>query len=1342
MDETSTAYYAVGVSGDGATYYYACGDDYEIDLTGNTISSVTRADVENIFLNKLRPGDVIAVLLANDEGDDSFDGGHDMMFIGDVDGDGVGEIMHSWGAKYNNAYTRTSVSDKSYITTDTFSAATAQDSYTESGETINFTRGSDKTYYAVSASNTKNYLKGYDIYEATKGWYSSTGTGGVNATGQAGTGFIGRNGGGTLTIEDWIARLGYRTAFADASDKTPNASTGLLNLTTSSSAKSGSYYFGNDGKDQKNVPFEFAILRPLNSSTFTAQLSPSAQARMTLPDIGVTTTSAPNSFQTVTTGDTITYSIELVGNKGRGTVAAGRTTTTIANFIKTVDARSTYLLNVSETIPAGTQFVSCTGGGSCSGNTLSWSNVSVADGEKKTLTYTVRVTAGLGGKVVSPKGKVWNAEDPQGYFSTNEITHLIGGTPLSAGTISPSVSSTGYGTDIATAVYRAAYGVDLQLPETDTLLGALLAHDYWPNESSAYRNKFRWRDASELTGDARTLHDMVVQNYLGGGLVMTYDENGRKTNATRLRDYSMEFLHVGDILVYANCSATTGRFEADGSDGDTYVYVYLGGNKFAYYDESGVYRTVTAPLKVVQYGTTSTHYIYSKVVTQAMLKDAFVLLRPTQAVENLLATGCDLDGVQPDVTMAVSTDGGETFGESVTYGVLATAAVQQRTETEAAAKAGGTPATYLVTLQKDLTLDNKVTFAGNVILDLNGHTLTLNDAAYIEILGMNGAGSTGNSVVKNGTVRGGYVVLSLNNSEVTTLDNCRIYANDMHGAAVRIGGNYMWGFAVSKTAGSQLNLNNCILGTLGNEKPLYCKSPSGDSYDNGSNGSTTYDNTVHIQDNVTLYVPTEFNEGENRHSGWAKDGSRMTIDGVGVQRVVASQTLALPGGTQKNYKVVRFTSGVASVNGRRYVTLDAAVTAANALAKPVTVTLVADTVLTSDVTIPAGVTVDPGEYTVIGAKIYAAPGGAYGDIAVPAGADAAELGGATYGAFLPDPALTVQQSLSLTDAVVLNAAVPDLGYASYYAWMRWEDGTPQTAVVTGEDGGDTIWFPLVEKKAKNMGDEHAVTIFAVDSAGEAHIARSTTLSIRDYADTVLDGYVDWTHDENAEAAAGKFGADLGRAMTAMLQYGAAAQTYFDYRTDELVSANLTQAMKDRVAAKYDADALAAARDEKTSGTLGETALFYGTSSILGENMALKFYFRLPTSVWTDAALAETTVCVSYVDHTGQTHITSLPATELDRNTSPNFRSYTVRELVAADIALPVTVTLSRGGRQILQVWDSVANYTGRAAAAGMGALADPMLIYGLAARDYFPYSPSGDVPVTDDADELAILRIS
>ncbi|MBQ7566807.1 MAG: DUF4886 domain-containing protein [Oscillospiraceae bacterium] len=423
------------------------------------------------------------------------------------------------------------------------------------------------------------------------------------------------------------------------------------------------------------------------------------------------------------------------------------------------------------------------------------------------------------------------------------------------------------------------------------------------------------------------------------------------------------------------------------------------------------------------------------------------------------------------------------------------------------------------------------------------------------------------------------------------------------------------------------------------------------------------------------------------------------------------------------------TGAAASVGETEYTTLADAIAAAETT--PTTITLCAD--LRERVTIPTGahITIDPNGYSMNLGTIYQQAGSSYNGIEAPEGLEDVSFGGKTYAQFIPDENVTVLQSLTASNGIKVNAAVEDKGYMHYFAYLRWtEDKQPKMEVIEGEKHDNLIVFPLIEKKAKNMGDEHRVTILGIDAAGGAHIAHDATLSIRDYAQTVLEDYIDWSFETDNSALSKYYGANLGRLMAAMLSYGAASQQRFGYETDDLVNSALPAEAAAKLAERYDASALAAARQETTTTVTGDASLLYGASCILGEDIALRFYFRLP-----DEVLDGLTVTVSYTSCAGEEITQTLTGSEL--TPSGGYRCCTVSSLKAADVCVPITLTLERGGETLLTATDSVANYTARAQRLSAEAdVADAMLIYGLAARAYF--TPA-DQPIGEENELDTIL---
>lgn len=1357
-DDITVTYYAVGSreGNNGDTIYtYISTDDYNVSGQGNTLPTVTRAQVEQMFCELLRPGDIVVEMSTNDPEADASDSGHAMIYMGDIDGDGIAEMIHSGGDQYDSSFESASTStvSKNYVTQATFDAATTVDSI-DAQHT--FTYGNTQAYRStLSTTDAQSgaYLFGYELWEGTRGDWSAiasdtAGNGGVGAGS-----LQGRNGGGSVRINDWISLLGYRRQFASSSKKidlTKPYGNGRINY--SNSGTSAPHYFANDS-DNPRKAIQLTVLRPLAKASFLENLSPSAQERQLLQDLSITKTASRNPYQTLTAGDTVTYSVELVNNKG---LTSDRTTTTYTN-LGSLSVSNTYNVNVTETIPEGTTLVATPSGATVDGNTITWPNVSVADGASgaRTLTYTVQVNDGLplGSTITSPSGKVKSVSSASAnsYLSTSKITHLVGGTPLTGVTSGLSLGSTGSGTDIAADVYDSL-GIDLTLPSVPDLVLSLFQQDYWANESTANRMKYRLRDPGSLSGTDLLLRKMLVQNYVGGTRVVTYDENGIKSNMNRLRNFSEEFLTPGDILVYADYNRTTDR-PAGGE-----AYVYLGSGHYAHYNSStGAYENLNAPLKVVQSANNSTRFMYSSVLTQAHRYEFAFLLRPSQALANV-TEGCDLSG-SVGSAVRVTVD-----GVTTECGTMEAAANVQRTAIIDAWNAAGSPTSsewdhpdIQIELLQDLSMNGIAYFYGYGTMDLGGHTLTAPNPGHLTFYvagGSSAKGGGGDFTIQNGTILGAYTAIYLSGTNNTMhLDNVTVLGGDMRdgeGNSVSYTSgvsDLSWGHAIKKLSNTNLYLNNCVLGTAGTEKPIH----------NGSETSPSSDNTIHIQDNVTFLIPTTIVAG---HSGW-NTGSNTTMvrdtnpNSAKAVRYTRSSvwhgTLneAYPGPAQ-DYTVVTYTTTPAArAGGLQKATLSDAL-ADTASGK--TISLLRNVDLTArqevglggtynaidpnaalDITIPAGVTLDPGAYALTGqGNVFVKPGATYGQITVPQFFATAEGLWKQDAGYLAQPALwsAGAQALTLLDGIVVNAAVPVQPGKSYFARI----GENESVTPAVEQGGYAT-FDLRDCFAFEMTVPVTATLLETGN-GVTAISAPQTFSIKRYADGALTR-VNWAAEEDVGSV---FGAKLGRTMVAMLNYGALAQTYFEENTESPANADLTSEQQTALSTVYTTEVLNNNRSSApVTATGANPEAYYGTSCVLGRKLDMKFYFRL-------ANTAGITGTVSYTDHEGNVVETSIAAQDLVVN--GNYHTYKVAGLNAADICSDVTVTLRQGGQDLVTVTDSIADYTARTVQNRIAAveekeialrdLADAMMIFGLAAADYLPGSNAPANPYTPEVGETGL----
>ena len=142
--------------------------------------------------------------------------------------------------------------------------------------------------------------------------------------------------------------------------------------------------------------------------------------------------------------------------------------------------------------------------------------------------------------------------------------------------------------------------------------------------------------------------------------------------------------------------------------------------------------------------------------------------------------------------------------------------------------------------------------------------------------------------------------------------------------------------------------------------------------------------------------------------------------------------------------------------------------------------------------------------------------------------------------------------------------------------------------VTNAQYKDGYYVITKELAAKEMGDDVTVQLMnGTTAVGDEH-----TYSVKQYAESIL---------------AGNYDAPTKALVSAMLNYGAAAQTYFGYKTDALVGTPVT-----------DTTALKAAEVSDVSVT-DAADIYIGASLVLEGAMKLRFYFKGNVQITVDGA---------------------------------------------------------------------------------------------------------------------------
>lgn len=274
-----------------------------------------------------------------------------------------------------------------------------------------------------------------------------------------------------------------------------------------------------------------------------AWVTAQAKSRQQYPRMVIDRTVNVGPYATVTTGAELTYTVEIT-NKGTAAYTA---------------------LPISETVPEGTEFLKADGAIAENGK-LTWT-LDVAAGETKTISYTVKVTAEAGARIVANGGKV--AEIPSNSISTTVGKELITAdaaarmTELAGKSAEELTALLGTEGKDALAMARAAYAYILTgNAGTDASRLVRDGSEVYQMFSEGGKNSLKLYTMPTLDATSyKELRTMIVDNYYGGYRV--HVDNARD----RLSELRCDHLQAGDVL---------NKVEGQG---DEYV-IYLGNGKF------------------------------------------------------------------------------------------------------------------------------------------------------------------------------------------------------------------------------------------------------------------------------------------------------------------------------------------------------------------------------------------------------------------------------------------------------------------------------------------------------------------------------------------------------------------------------------------------------------------------------------------------------------------------------------------------------------------------------------------------------------------------------------------
>ena len=377
-----------------------------------------------------------------------------------------------------------------------------------------------------------------------------------------------------------------------------------------------------------------------------ASIPENTKSRMEFPAMEIDRTASVMPYNTLVSGQELTYSVKIT-NRTNDEKFIQYMTYGGAHY-QPVDYKG---LTVTETVPAGTQFVSATGDVKNDNGKLSWT-VDVPAGQTVEVTYTVKVTAAQGESITNEGGFV--ADIP-----SNTLTHQVGGKKLGEQELAAlaaiadtdiaqwrekfNISALAADLDFADRIY-AKMDIDLNLPTLNDLVTNLFPWGPQPNKST----HLNYSDRADMdlftvnntpAAEYQKYRDMLVENYWGGYLFFV----GEDKFGTSINELRAEYLEPGDILVYVTFSVNGEPLAAD-------ILVYAGLNSAG--EPAVLELNGTTQKLVLHTGQAARDRIWNAFMPDVSL---FFVLRPSQVLENLNVTSFDpakepVYGEEPVVT--------------------------------------------------------------------------------------------------------------------------------------------------------------------------------------------------------------------------------------------------------------------------------------------------------------------------------------------------------------------------------------------------------------------------------------------------------------------------------------------------------------------------------------------------------------------------------------------------------------------------------------------------------------------------------------------------------------------
>ncbi|MBQ7523009.1 MAG: hypothetical protein IJT07_00595 [Oscillospiraceae bacterium] len=329
------------------------------------------------------------------------------------------------------------------------------------------------------------------------------------------------------------------------------------------------------GRNPKNLPTfrlgyadggeSFAIVRPLlHEKMANHYVTFAAATRFSHPYMGVYKSAEQSTFDAVLPESDVTVTETIANSRQLEKTALSYDNKNAVDYTN---------ITLTETIPAGTKFVSCSEGGTEKNGVITW-NLNVPAGQSVSVSYTFNVgKKNIGDEIVVPSGYL-------DTLPTRTFTLTVGYGPMSEANLaklSDAANAAQNGTfndvDSANEFYRDAFGIELNLPKTMTELEDLLF-------DQTKIKGIQFFTLKEKSADTEAIWNMMIPMHLIGKRVIHNAEDLLDDSLNRLHEISQENYLPGDVFI--SVGGTYSEPE------EMQVDIVLEGDSVLHYTDSGI----------------------------------------------------------------------------------------------------------------------------------------------------------------------------------------------------------------------------------------------------------------------------------------------------------------------------------------------------------------------------------------------------------------------------------------------------------------------------------------------------------------------------------------------------------------------------------------------------------------------------------------------------------------------------------------------------------------------------------------------------------------------------------